>query len=165
VTISQNTTEPVELQSLTNMVFGVSNVAHWNTDYFDQVIEESYQSFDFDPNDTTTGFRMYFLEDGQGVQRDNMHSDPVYYLFQYSYDPIARNLHVEFETLSDTVSEVYDAPVLTAREDLFHFCHEYKPKFWERADMQKVGTVAAQEKSLIIRKAKKRDGKGPVFQF
>ena len=165
VRISQNTLEPVELQSITNMIFGVTNVAHWNIDFFGQVIEDSYLSLDFNPADTTQGYFMYFLEDGQGVQRDNEQDSTVYYLFTYEYDPIARNLHVEFETVVDTVSEIYDAPVLTAREDLFHFCHEYKPNFWERANMTKVATINPQEKAILQRKAKKREGGEPIFIF
>ena len=43
VDVSQNTTQPAELQSITNMIFGVMNVAHWNVDYFGQVIEDSYR--------------------------------------------------------------------------------------------------------------------------
>lgn len=167
VRISQNTTEPAEIKDLTNMIFGVSNVAHWNVDYFGNVIEDSYQSFDFDPYDTTRGYFMYFLEDGVGVQQDNVNGQDstIYWLFTYEYDPVARNLHMEFETISDTISEIYDAPVLSATEELFSFCHEYKPKFWERADMKKVGTFTPQQKSILKRKAKKRDGTGPVFKF
>lgn len=166
VTVSQNTTEEPELQSITNMVFGVMNVAHWNVDFFGQVIEDSYIYLEFDPADTTSGYFMYFLEDGQGVQRDNTHDSTLYYLFTYDYDPVARNLHIEFETVFDTVSEVYDAPVLTAREDLFHFCHEYKPNFWERSDMKKVADhVAPQRKESLLRKAQKRKGGSGIFQF
>ena len=165
VRISQNTEEPIELQSITNMVFGVTNVAHWNVDFFGQVIEDSYISLDFNPADTTQGFFMYFLEDGQGVQRDNEQDSTVYYLFTYDYDPIARNLHVEFETVADTVAEVYDAPILSATEESFLFCHEYKPKFWERANMQKVATIEPQEKAILQRKAKKREGGEPIFKF
>ncbi|MBQ6769981.1 MAG: BACON domain-containing protein [Bacteroidales bacterium] len=165
VSISQNTTQPVELQSITNMVFGVMNVAHWNVDYFGEVIEDSYRELEFDPTDTTTGYFMYFLEEGQGVQRDNTHDSTLYFLFTYNYDPAARNLHIEFETVSDTIPEVYDAPVLTATVDLFHFCHEYKPNFWERADMKKVGNITTQRKEFLYRNAKKRKGGDPIFMF
>ena len=165
VRISQNTMEPVELQSITNMIFGVANVAHWNVDFFGQVIEDSYISLDFNPADTTQGYFMYFLEDGQGVQRDNEQDSTVYYLFTYNYDPIARNLHVEFETVADTVAEIYDAPILTATEESFLFCHEYKPNFWERANMTKVATITPQERTFLQRKAKKREGGEPIFKF
>lgn len=167
VTVLQNTTQQAELRSITNLVFGVSNVAHWDVDFFGQVIEDSYRAFDFDPYDTTTGFFMYFLENGEGIQRDNVNSQDsaIYYLFTYDYDYEARNLHVEFETVSDTITEIYDAPVLVATEERFHFCHEYRPKQWERCDMKKVGTINPQQKAIMRRKAKKRDGSGPIFKF
>lgn len=166
VKISQNTVDPTELQSITNMVFGVMNVAHWNVDFFGEVIEDSYRYIEYDPTDTTTGFFMYFLGEGQGVQQDNTHDSTLYFMFTYNYDPVARNLHIEFETVSDTVTEVYDAPVLTAKEDLFHFCHEYKPNFWERANMKKVGEIVpSKQREFLKRKAQKRKGDEPIFIF
>ena len=166
VKISQNTTEPAELQSITNMVFGVMNVAHWNVDFFGELIEDSYRYVEYDPTDTTTGFFMYFLADGQGVQQDNTHDSTLYFMFTYNYDPVARNLHIEFETVSDTVKEVYDASVLVAKEDLFHFCHEYKPNFWERANMKKVGEIVpSKQREFLKLKAQKRKGDEPIFIF
>ena len=165
VDISQNTADPAGLQSLENLVFSVMTIAHWNTDYFGQIIEDSYYSFDYDPYDTTSGYFMYFLEGGQGVQRDNVADTtaPVYYLFTYDYNPVLRNLHIEFATAVDTVTEIYNAPVLSATEDLFRFQHEWQPNFWESADMKKVGSYTPQKKDYLLSKARKRKGGEPIF--
>ena len=165
VRISQNTVEPAEMQSITNRVFGVVDVAHWNTDFFGEIIEDSYKRLEFDPNDTTTGYFMFFMDDGQGVQRDNTGDSAIYYMFSYEYDYINRYLHIEFETISDTVSEVYNAPLLSATTELFSFQHEWKPNFWERANMKQVGTYEPQRKDYLLRKAKKREGDEPIFRF
>jgi len=160
VHLSQN---KLEFEEIYNMVFGVSKVEHWNSDYFGQMIEDSYMPYEFNPFDTATGYMMYFFEDGRGVQRDHHHNVAVYYSFTYDYDAANRNLHIEFDVVSDTL-ENYDVNVLTASEDLFRFIHEYKPGFWERADMRKVGTIEPEEKSLIMRAAKKRQGQDGVFK-
>ena len=165
VDVAQNTMEPLELQSITNFVFGVKTVAHWNTDYFGDIIEDSYIFKEYDPYDTTKGYFMYFLEEGQGVQADKAGDSTVYYLFTYDYNPAMRNLHIEFETMSDTVTEVYDASVFSATEESFQFCHEYKPNFWERADMEKIGTNVPQRRDFLLRKARKREGGEPIFRF
>ena len=169
VTVSQSTDAPVELTDIRNMAFGVSNVAHWNVDFFGEVIEDSYIHKEFNPYDTAVGFIMYFFDDGTGVQKDNVNGvDSAYYwAFDYEYDPVARNLHLEFETYSDTVSEIYDAPVLIATENVFRFMHEYKAHSWERADMKKIGEAHKPEaKEALKRKAvKKRSGGQGIFQF
>ena len=161
VYLSQN---KLEFEDIFNMVFGVSKLERWNTDYFGQMIEDSYRIYEFNPFDTTQGYMMYFFEDGTGVQRDHHNDSVVYYAFNYIYDAESRNLHIDFVTVSDLL-ESYDVSVLTASEELFRFFHEYKPNFWERADMRKVGTIQPAEKSMLKHAAKKRKGNEGIFQI
>lgn len=164
VRVSQNTDEPAELDSITNLVFGVATFAHWNVDYFGEVIEESYKRYEFNPYDTTVGYIMYFLEDSVGIQQDNHGDSTVYYQFKYDYNPTTRIIYFDFVTVSDTTEE-YNAPVLVATEELFRFQHEYKSKRWELADMKKIGVIVPEEKTRIMQATKKRKPKGGVFQF
>lgn len=160
VYLSQNY---LEFDEIINMVFGVSKLEQWNTDYFGQIIEDSYKHKKYDPFDTTKGYMMYFLEDGQGVQRDHHKDSVVYYAFTYNYDAVSRNLHIEFETVADTLVESYVASVLTASEEMFRFFHEYKPNMWERADMCKIGTITPSEKTILMRNATKRKKGDAIF--
>ena len=161
VYLSQN---KLEFDEIFNMVFGVSEIEHWNTDYFGQMIEDSYRHYEFNPYDTAQGYMMYFFEDGTGVQRDHHNEVAVYYAFNYVYDAENRNLHIDFETVTDSL-ESYDVSVLTASEELFRFFHEYKPNWWERADMRKVGIIDPDAKAVLKHKAIKRKEGGPIFQF
>ena len=165
VRVSQNTDEPTELRSITDMVFGVASVAHWNVDYYGEMIEESYRSHEYDPFDTARGYVMYFFQDSIGVQRDNVNGDSTtYYSFKYAFNPDTRILYIDFETVADT-SEIYNAPVLIATEEIFRFQHEYLPMRWEISDMRKIGTLHPNEKTRIMQTTKKRKPKGGVFQF
>ena len=165
VHLSQNTEDPTELESITDMVFGVANVAHWNVDYYGEVIEESYRRKEFNPYDTTSGYIMYFFQDSIGIQRDNVNGDSTtYYSFKYAFNPDTRILYIDFETVADT-SETYNAPVLIATEEIFRFQHEYLPMRWEISDMRKIGTLHPNEKSRIMQATKKRKSRGGVFQF
>ena len=164
VRVSQNTDEPAELRSIENMVFGVATFTHWNVDYFGEVIEETYKRYEFNPNDTSVGYQMFFLEDSIGIQKDNHSDSTVFYQFKYFYDPDARIIHLDFVVEGDT-TEIYDAPVLVATEELFRFQHEYKPMRWELADMRKIGTILPQEKTRITKATKKRKPTGGVFQY
>lgn len=161
VYLSQN---KLEFDEIFNMIFSVSELEHWNTDYFGQMIEDSYHDYEFNPYDTTQGYMMYFFEDGYGVQRDHHNDSVVYYAFNYVYDAEIRNLHIDFVTVTDSL-ESYDVSVLTASEELFRFIHEYKPNWWERANMLKVGTIDPTEKSLLMRVAKKRKGNEGIFRI
>lgn len=157
--VSQN---KLEFYDMVNKVYGLMFREKWNTDYYGQIIEDTYKTYEYNPYDTTTGYHMYFLENGQGIQRDH-HADTVaYYLFTYDYNPIDQMLHIEFETVFDTV-DPYDVQVLTASDSLYRFVHEYKPSFWERADMRKVGVINPSEKAILWQKATKRQKGEPIF--
>lgn len=160
VFVSQN---KLEFADIVNTVYGVVSVEHWNTDYFGNMIEDSYKQASFNPNDTTTGFRMFFAENGVGAQEDKHGDSAVYYLFSYEFNPATRILHIEFENTAQT--ESYDATVLTAAEGLFRFQHEYKPNFWERAEMLKIGVINPDVKAILSRASAKRKTGGPVFDI
>ena len=159
--ISQN---KLDFDGLYNKIFGVSSREHWNTDYFGQMIEDSYRHKEYNPFDTATGYTMFFLADGTGVQMDHHEDTAVYYVFRYEYNPINQILHIEFETI-DGAPENYNPTVMTASDSLFRFVHEYKEHWWERADMRKIGTINPDAKAVLKHKAIKRKGGEPIFQF
>ena len=159
VFVTQN---KMDFDGLYNKIFGVSSRETWNTDYYDQMIEDSYRHKVYDPYDTATGYTMFFLADGTGVQMDHHKDTAAYYAFSYEYDPMNQILHIEFETVEDA-PENYDPQVLTASDSLFRFIHEYKEHWWERADMRKIGTINPDARAIIKQKAIKRKGNGPIF--
>lgn len=162
VFVSQN---KLDFDGIVNKVFGVTYLEHWNTDYFGQIIEDSYRDYTFDPYDTTTGYLMFFMENGQGVQRDRHGSKPIYYNFTYEYTPFNNNLHIEFETIDDS-HESYNAEVICASDSLYRIIHQYKPSFWERVDHRKVGEIDPNEKAILRQKAiKRKESKGGIYQI
>lgn len=157
VFVTQN---KLEFYSILNKVYGVMQKERWNTDYAGQLIEDTYVLKEYDPYDTTRGYHMYFLENGTGVQRDH-HTDTVaWWLFFYEYDPVNQILHIDFP--SDTTMN-YAPEVLTASDSLFRFMHEFKPHYFERADMRKVGTINPAAKSSMMQRAVRRKERGPIF--
>ena len=161
VFVSQN---KLDFDGMVNKVFGVMAVEHWNTDYFGMMIEDSYRAYTYDPYDTTSGYLMYFFENGVGVQRDH-HTDTVaLWAFTYDFDVINQVLNISFETV-DGSPESYSPSVLTASDSLYRIFHEYKPNFWERADMRKIGTILPGSKDDLRLKARKREEGQPIFQF
>ena len=160
--VSQN---KLDFDGMVNKVFGVMELEHWNTDFFGMMIEDSYKAYTFDPYDTSSGYLMYFLEDGKGYQRDH-HTDTVaWWAFDYDFDVVNQVLNINFETI-DGSPESYSPDVLTASDSLYRIFHQYKPNWWERADMRKVATIIPEEKKAEMRqKAAKRKEGEPIFQF
>ena len=157
VFVSQN---KLDFDGMVNKIFSVMELEHWNTDYYGQIIEDSYKHYEFDPYDTTVGYQMYFFANGHGVQRDNHNDTAVFYSFSYDYNPVDQILHIEFVTTGDE-PESYDPQVLTASDSLYRFIHEYKPNFWERADMRKIGTFNPEGKAdLRLKAIKRKKGEG-----
>ena len=161
VFVSQN---KIDFDGMVNKVFGVMEVEHWNTDYYGMIIEDSYRDYVYDPFDTTRGYLMYFGENGRGLQRDH-HTDTVaWWAFDYEFDVVNQILNISFETV-DGSPESYSPQVLSASDSLYRIFHQYKPNFWERADMRKVGTIIPGEKDELWKKAAKRKAGEPIFQF
>ena len=161
--VSQN---KLDIYGLVNKIFGVSSIEHWNTDYYGQMVEDSYELYEFNPYDTLRGYLMYFFENNRGLQRDHHADTVVYYAFTYEYNPIDQILHIEFETIDDA-PESYDPQVLTASDSLYRFMHEWKSNWWERADMRKIGTINPEDKVMLLTKrvSAKHEKGDPIFRF
>ena len=160
VFVSQN---KLDFDGMINKVFGLIKLEHWNTDFFGQIVEDSYETWEFDPYDTTRGQLMYFFEHGQGVQRNReLFDHAIYFPFEYEYDADSSILHIVFHLVNDSL-EPYNPEVLCASDSLYRFMHEYKPDFFERADMRKVGTCSLDDHLMMRSKLSKRKQGGPIF--
>lgn len=159
VFVSQN---KIDFEGLYNKIYSVMSLEHWNTDYYDQIVEDSYQHDVFNPYDTAQGYQMYFFDNGKGAQKDNVNG--VWFSFDYEFNPVTNNLFISFETVDGSPDD-YHPEVLTASDSLFRFIHEYKPHWWERADMRKIGTIDPLDRAAIQQKTIKRKERGPIFQF
>ena len=152
----------LNFSGLMNKVFGVMSTERWNTDFQNQIIEDTYKKKEFNPYDSMTGYWMYFFEDGIGVQRDH-HTDTVaFWLFNYEYEPGDRTMNFEFEHVTGAPLD-YTVDVLAASDSLFRFMHEFDTTWWERADMRKIGTIHPGELQAIRRSLSRRNGRGPIF--
>lgn len=161
VFVSQN---KMDFSGLVNKVFGLTYLEHWNTDFYDQIIEDEYEAYEYDPYDSTRGQRMYFFENGVGIQRRVRGTDDsvFYYPFEYAYYSDSNIFHIVFE-LADGGYETYDSHVLCASDSLYRVFHEYKPHWFERADMRKIGTIHSTERAILQQKVTKRKKGEPIF--
>lgn len=151
---SGNTETPVRVKqngrnesNITSTVWGVFKYERWNTDYFNNILEETYNVSNYVPtNFNSPGWTMYFLKNNHGEQSDRKYNESgdlvqVFYPFDYEYDTTTHLLHITFESEDPEVNEFYDTEVLTLTDTLFVIQDEYREHFFEKASMRKVGYV------------------------
>lgn len=174
---SKNTETPVRVKqngrnetNITSTVWGVYKYERWNTDYFNNVLDETYVVDEFNPsNFNSPGWTMYFLKNNQGEQSDRKYNETsgeleqIVYPFDYEYDSVTRLLHITFENEDPEVNEYYDTEVLTLNDSIFIIKDEYRDHFFEKASMRKVGYIEDNSKAQGPRKiGTKRHGQ-PLF--
>ena len=160
VFITQN---KVQFEGLYNKVFSVTSRERWNTDYYGNMIEDTYRHYEYDPYDTTVGYQMYFLANDTGYQCDHQSTDSAtWWMFTYKYDNDNQVLDLSF-ILDEEGTEEYSLDVVTASDSIFRFIHQFRPNFWERSDMRRIGTIVPNAKALMRKKTAKRRERGPIF--
>lgn len=156
--VSQN---KMEFYEIVNKVYGVMTRERWITDFYDQIIEDEYKHFEYDPYDTVRGYQMYFFEDSVGMQRDG-HADTVaWWPFKYWFVPDSLVLHIKFMT--ENGPESYAPTVLTASDSLYRVFHEYDSHRFERVDMRKVGAIHPRHQSIMQQELMKRKDREALF--
>lgn len=178
VSSSQNTETPVRIKqngrnetNITSTVWGVYKYERWNTDYFNNILDETYTVTEYVPtNFNSPGWTMYFLKNNHGEQSDRKYNSnneliQTFYPFDYQYDTVTHMLHIVFESEDPEINEFYDTEVLTLNDSIFVIKDEYRDHFFEKASMRKVGYVEEEQKSASPRKIGTKKRGHPLFEL
>jgi len=174
---SGNTETPVRVKqngrnetNITSTVWGIYKYERWNTDYFNNILEETYTVSEYNPsNFNTPGWTMYFLKNNHGEQSDRKYSETgelvqIFYPFDYEYDSVTHHLHITFENEDPEVNEYYDTNVLTLNDSIFIIQDEYREHFFEKASMRKVGYIEETKTQSPRKTGTKKHGQ-PLFDL
>ena len=175
---SGNTETPVRVKqngrnetNITSTVWGIYKYERWNTDYFNNILDETYTVDDFNPsNFNSPGWTMFFLKNNHGEQSDRKYNqsgilEQVIYPFDYEYDSVTHHLHITFENEDPEVNEYYDTDVLTLNDSIFVIQDEYRAHFFEKASMRKVGYVEENKNTDSPRKIGTKKRGQPLFDM
>lgn len=147
----------VDFSILVNSYWGLSREEQWNTDFYNEVIPDTYKLWEFDPNDTTTGYVMFFVYSDSlgyfGFQKEIKSDSSVYYRFNYSIDSINNQVLLSFEQFDTTQVEEYAIDVQVLNASTFKFWHEYKPHFFERSKLSLLGTINPESRGFVMPKS------------
>jgi hypothetical protein len=150
---------------IANTIWGVAFYERWNTDFYGEMIPETYETYTFNPEDTLQGFTMYFFENNSGCQADNKTSGRSYFLFDYEYDESNSNFYISFETNEGSAPEDYNAHVNTLNDTLFVLTNEYKDHWFEKATMSKIGEIETNQKSRMTYPKAKKKQNSAIFEI
>lgn len=129
VIISQ--TRP-DITAITRKIWFTNYYERWDLDYYNQVIEDSYRSFNYDLLDPeSSNWFFYFLDDSTGYQVNSYKFDTVNYQFDYIFYPERDSLYIHFLTEADVVED-YHVTVHELNTTHFVFGDEYVTHRFEK---------------------------------
>ena len=152
----------IDFNKIINRIWFTRLYERWNTDYFNQYIEESYRSWTYYAEPEYENWFFYFLNDGTGYEIRTYNYDTIYYFYNYNYYPDGDSLYISFQTIDETITEDYHATIYELNQDRFVFLNEYRAHQFE-----KINTVnVSNSKSEIKINPKKVSYKtaGPLIQ-
>lgn len=150
-----------DINGLIGKVWFTRTYERWDTDYYNQIIEESYRDWVYYVDWDYVNWYFFFMEDGTGYEIRAYQGDTLYYPYQFSYYPERDSLFISFETTMDTV-ESYNAIVHELNQERFTFSNEYRPHQFEMIYTVNVTGTRNQLKLNPKKVARKPDG--PLIQ-
>lgn len=135
----------IDINMIINKVWFTRFYERWNTDYYNQYIEESYRTWTYYAEPEYENWFFYFQNDGSGYQYRTYHNDTIVYPFNYHYYPESDSLFISFHTLDSLVTEDYRAVVYELNQDRFVFINEYRPHQFEKINTVNVSTNSKSE--------------------
>ena len=152
-----------DISVIINKVWFTLTDERWDTDYFNEVIPESYRIYSYYSNEGYENWFFYFLENNSGYQVRTFNGDTIYYPYNYTYYPDVDSLDISFEIEGDSiVREDYHTIVHQLDEENFVISHAYRPHQYEKITSVNV-TGTRREVFRINPKKIQRKPKGPLI--
>lgn len=152
----------IDMTDLVNKFWFMHFYERWETDYYDQYIEDSYRSWHYLAYPEYDNWFFYFLPDSTGYQWHAKNNDTVYFAFNYIYYPLEDSLYINFETDSAGIVEDYHTIVEELDGETFIFQNEYRQHRFERLTMDNV--TAGQKHPFVKPKKVSKKPAGPIIQ-
>ena len=152
----------IEMTDLINKFWFMHFYERWETDYYDQYIDDSYRNWHYWYGPEYDNWFFYFLEDSTGYQWHAKNNDTVYFAFNYVFYPLEDSLYINFETDSVGLVEDYHTIVEELDGETFVFQNEYRQHRFERLTLD---NVTLQQKYPFVKPKKvSKKHPGPIIQ-
>lgn len=142
ILIAQN---KIDISAIARKVWFLRTNERWDTDYFNNVIPESYRSITYYSNPGFENWFFYFLEDSTGYQVRTYQGDTLQYHYHYIYYPKGDSLNMRFEAVGDSVED-YHTIIHILNNQEFGITNPYRPHQYERLYMV---NVTGDERGLL----------------
>lgn len=153
----------IDINKIINKVWFTWFYERWNTDFYNNYIEESYRTWRYYAEPEYENWFFYFMNDGTGYQIRTHRNDTIYYAYNYNYFPDGDSLYINFNTTSDSISEDYHAIIYELNRERFVFLNEYRPHQFEKINTANVSTNNREEFKINPKKVALKP-KGALIQ-
>lgn len=161
ITVAQS---KIDINIAANKVWFLRTYERWDfSNYFNEIIPESYRSWIYYTNPGFENWFLYFQEDSTGYEVHTLQGDTVYYPYQYIYYPDGDSLYIVFQTINDTIED-YHAVIHELNNSNFSFSDEYDPYQFEKLNMVNVSPSKRNEVKINPKKIASKP-KGPLIQL
>lgn len=135
----------------------------WDSDYFNQVIPDSYRIYRYYSNDEFEHWFFYFIDNSTGYQVRTYQGDTIYYPYTFTFYPDVDSLDISFEVIGDsTIMEDYHTIIHQLNNEFFVFSHAYRPHQFEKVTTANV-TGDSKEVFRVNPKNIRTKPKGPLI--
>ena len=139
----------------------------WDTDYYNQVIVESYRDYTYYSNEGFENWFFYFLEDNTGYEIRTENGDTIYYPFDFIYYPDGDSLYINFMMIDTTIKEDYHTTIQELNSERLVITNEYRPHQFEKITAYNATAPEESKRTELKINPKKVRGKtpGPIIQI
>lgn len=130
----------IDINKIIRKVWFTRLYERWNTDFYNQYINESYRSWLYYAEPEFENWFFYFLNDGTGYEIRTHNNDTIYYPYNYQYYPEGDSLFISFQLADDSLTEDYHAIIYELNQERFVFLNEYRPHQFEKINTVNVST-------------------------
>lgn len=158
VLVNQN---KVDISILSNKYWFLHYYERWATDYYNQLVPETYNDWNYYLNPGYENWFFYFFNDSTGYQLHTKDYDTIIYPYDYIFYPDGDSLYINFETLSDTVVEDYHVTIRQLTGQNLVLFDEYR---WHQFEKLALANVSRDRGTIHINPKKiKQKPHGPLI--
>lgn len=152
----------VDISPVIGKVWFLRFYERWDSDYWNNVIPESYRSWTYYSDIEFENWYFYFYDDHTGYQVHTQQGDTIYHPYEYQYYPDGDSLYIAFENINST-QEDYHAIIHELTQSNFSFSDAYDWHEFEKLNLVNVST--SKRKALQVNKKKiAPKPSGPLIQ-
>lgn len=150
-----------DIMLVADKVWFLRTYERWDTDYWNQIIPESFRSWIYYADEEFERWFFYFMPDNTGTQVYINDGDTTYYPYTFEFYPDVDSLNIYFESVGGGVED-YHAIIHELNLHNFSFSDPYRPHQYEKLNLVNVSRGTRNELKINPKRIAKKPA-GPLI--